>query len=86
MAELGRRPTNGTLKVLTKAGGFSYVPNAGFEGKHSFTYKASDGRLSSAEVLVSIAVQRLCPRTVEIDISEIDVTDTDLTISDDTKK
>ena len=86
VAELGRRPTNGTLKVLTKAGGFSYVPNAGFEGKDSFTYKASDGRLSSAEVLVSIAVQRLCPRTVEIDISEIDVTDTDLTISDDTKK
>lgn len=35
-------PSNGTL-TLNADGSFTYTPNAGFQGKDSFTYNASDG-------------------------------------------
>jgi M6 family metalloprotease-like protein len=49
-------PQNGVL-VLNPDGSFTYTPQAGFTGTDSFTYKASDGALSSEAVTVTITVQ-----------------------------
>lgn len=46
-AALVNGPANGTL-TLNADGTFTYTANAGFGGKDSFTYKASDGKLSSS--------------------------------------
>ena len=48
-------PANGTL-TLNANGSFSYTPNANFNGSDSFTYRASDGTLTSAAAVVSITV------------------------------
>ncbi|MCA9194868.1 MAG: cadherin-like domain-containing protein, partial [Planctomycetales bacterium] len=48
-------PTNGNLTLLSD-GTFSYQPHADYFGPDSFTYVASDGEFSTAEVLVSIVV------------------------------
>lgn len=47
-------PAHGTL-VLGEDGGFTYTPNAGYEGADSFRYAVSDG-VSSREAVVSISV------------------------------
>lgn len=47
--------SNGTL-TLNADGSFTYVPNPGFTGTDSFTYRASDGELQSDPVTVTIAV------------------------------
>jgi M6 family metalloprotease-like protein len=49
-------PQNGML-ALNPDGSFTYTPQAGFTGTDSFTYKASDGALSSEAVTVTITVQ-----------------------------
>jgi VCBS repeat-containing protein len=49
-------PAHGDL-VLHDNGAFSYQPEPGFSGADSFTYKASDGALSSTETLVTITIR-----------------------------
>ena len=48
-------PANGTL-TLNADGSFSYTPNANFNGSDSFSYRASDGTLTSAATVVTITV------------------------------
>jgi len=47
--------TNGTL-TLNANGGFTYAPRANFSGQDTFTYRASDGQLSSNTATVTINV------------------------------
>jgi len=54
-AVLVSNPANGTL-TLNANGSFTYVPNAGFSGTDSFTYKANDGAVDSAAATVNITV------------------------------
>ena len=46
---------NGAL-TFNADGSFSYAPNANFNGSDSFSYRASDGALTSAAAVVSITV------------------------------
>ncbi|MDB5337226.1 MAG: repeat-containing protein [Planctomycetaceae bacterium] len=46
---------HGTVTINTD-GTFSYVPNAGFTGVDSFSFKASDATLTSANTLVTVHV------------------------------
>ena len=55
-AILATGPTNGTL-ILTNNGGFMYIPNNGFVGTDTFTYRANDGQSNSAPATVAISVQ-----------------------------
>jgi VCBS repeat-containing protein len=48
-------PSHGTL-TLNSDGSFSYVPTSGYTGTDSFSYRASDGSLTSGAVTVTIAV------------------------------
>jgi surface glycoprotein (TIGR04207 family) len=48
------RPDNGTLD-LNATGGFSYVPDPGFNGTDSFTYNATDGQANdTATVTITV--------------------------------
>ncbi|CAH2031347.1 Ig-like domain-containing protein [Trichlorobacter ammonificans] len=49
-------PSHGTLS-LNSNGSFTYTPTTGYSGSDSFTYRASDGPLTSAITTVSIAVK-----------------------------
>lgn len=53
-------PAHGTL-ALSANGAFTYTPTAGFSGTDSFTYKASDGSLTSSTVTVTITVMNHAP-------------------------
>ncbi|MCP5531676.1 MAG: DUF642 domain-containing protein [Akkermansiaceae bacterium] len=53
-------PANGAL-TLNPDGGFTYTPNAGYEGADSFTYHADDGLGASSTVTVSIQVDAVIP-------------------------
>ena len=53
MAVLVSGPTNGTL-TLDPNGGFTYVPNANFNGTDSFTYVANDGETNSGIATVTL--------------------------------
>ncbi|MFM7097610.1 MAG: tandem-95 repeat protein, partial [Gemmataceae bacterium] len=48
-------PSHGLL-IFNSDGSFSYTPNLNYNGPDSFTYKANDGALDSAPILVSITV------------------------------
>jgi hypothetical protein len=48
-------PTNGTL-FFNSDGSFTYTPNPSFSGTDSFTYRASDGTLTSGLATVNITV------------------------------
>jgi VCBS repeat-containing protein len=48
-------PSNGTL-TFNANGSFSYVPDAGFSGTDSFTYRVSDGDRNSNTTTVTITV------------------------------
>jgi hypothetical protein len=48
-------PTNGVLNISSN-GGFTYIPNNGFNGLDVFTYRAFDGLTNSALATVSITV------------------------------
>ena len=54
-AQLVSPTANGAL-VLNADGSFTYSPNANFNGTDSFTYRASDGALTSATQTVTINV------------------------------
>ena len=47
--------TNGTL-TLNPSGSFTYVPNAGFTGSDTFSYRASDGAFQSNAVTVTLTI------------------------------
>lgn len=49
------RPSNGEV-LLNPDGSFAYIPNPGFSGEDSFTYRASDGRNESDVATVTITV------------------------------
>jgi VCBS repeat-containing protein len=49
-------PASGSL-TLNADGSFTYKPNADFSGTDSFVYRASDGRLTSNDATVTIAVE-----------------------------
>jgi VCBS repeat-containing protein len=55
-AILAASPANGTL-TFSNNGGFLYVPNSGFLGVDTFTYRANDGQSNSAPATVTISVQ-----------------------------
>src|SRR5882724_4370489 len=59
-------PANGTLTLNTD-GSFTYVPNAGFTGGDSFTYRAADGHGGTAIAAVSIAVTPVDPAPTAVD-------------------
>src|SRR4029079_7879250 len=48
-------PAHGTV-VLSPDGGFTYTPEANYNGTDTFTYVASDGTLSSNVATVTISV------------------------------
>ncbi|MGD9418724.1 MAG: Ig-like domain-containing protein [Verrucomicrobiota bacterium JB025] len=54
-AVLDSQPQNGTL-VLSPDGGFSYSPDAGYQGTDSFTYHVNDGAQNSAPATVTISI------------------------------
>jgi VCBS repeat-containing protein len=54
-AILSSGPAHGTLDIAPD-GSLFYVPNAGYSGLDSFTYRASDGVLTSAVTTVNIGV------------------------------
>lgn len=49
------QPANGSV-VVRADGAVTYVPDDGFHGRDTFTYRASDGELESAPVTVTIIV------------------------------
>ncbi len=51
-------PINGTLSGVA-SGGFTYTPNANFNGTDTFTYRLSDGQAQSNTATVSIIVRPL---------------------------
>ncbi|GAB4262371.1 MAG: hypothetical protein Kow0092_12700 [Deferrisomatales bacterium] len=55
-AELVSGVAHGSL-TLASDGSFTYVPETGFSGTDGFTYRASDGALTSGAVAVSITVR-----------------------------
>lgn len=55
-AILVANPANGSV-ILTNNGGFTYIPNNGFLGIDTFTYRANDGQSNSAPATVTISVQ-----------------------------
>lgn len=54
-AELVSGPEHGTLTLLAD-GAFTYVPQAGYVGTDQFTYRASDGELTSQAATVELTV------------------------------
>jgi VCBS repeat-containing protein len=70
-ATLVDSPDHGTVE-LAADGSFKYVPDAGFEGRDTFTYLASDGTAQSAPATVTIFVGNGPPvaEDDEYDISE----------------
>jgi VCBS repeat-containing protein len=59
-------PTHGTLN-LNPNGTFTYTPNVDYKGEDTFTYRASDGQLSSATTTVTITINA-SPITAENDV------------------
>src|SRR5690606_9859342 len=51
-------PSKGSL-TLNEDGSFEYVPNADYAGTDSFTYRVTDGTLTSAPATVTIAIEQL---------------------------
>jgi VCBS repeat-containing protein len=54
-AVLGLGPSHGTL-ALNANGSFTYTPTANYSGSDSFTYRASDGTLTSNPATVTLTV------------------------------
>jgi VCBS repeat-containing protein len=54
-AQLVTSPAHGTL-TLNSNGSFTYTPTTGYSGSDSFTYRASDGTLTSPNAAVTITI------------------------------
>ena len=65
-AEVVEDVQNGTLN-LSANGGFSYVPDSGFDGVDQFTYVANDGQNNSQPATVTITV---IPNTPPVAVSD----------------
>lgn len=72
-AMLVGRASHGTVS-LSASGALTYVPNESFFGSDSFTYRASDGILSSATATVTINVAQRTDRPVALDDAGLTVT------------
>ena len=57
---IGDQPTNGTAQV-NDDGTITYIPERGYRGVDSFTYRATDGNLASNLATVTIAVANAAP-------------------------
>lgn len=57
-AEIVANPQHGTV-ALNANGTFTYHPNADYQGGDAFTYRASDGTLTSNTATVTITVQQV---------------------------
>ncbi|NLF73657.1 MAG: tandem-95 repeat protein, partial [Candidatus Anammoximicrobium sp.] len=64
LALLVQGPQHGSLTLRTD-GGFTYTPDAGFEGTDTFTYKANDEWLDSEGATVTLAVTPNYPPVLE---------------------
>ncbi len=56
-------PAHGTLTVFDAAGAFTYTPDVGYVGSDSFTFKANDGTVDSADATVDITVGSVAENT-----------------------
>jgi large repetitive protein len=54
-AQLVTGPAHGTL-ILNSNGSFTYTPTTGYTGSDGFTYRASDGTLTSGNAAVTITI------------------------------
>jgi VCBS repeat-containing protein len=72
-------PSHGTL-TLHADGSFAYTPAADFNGSDSFTYKASDGSLSSNPATVTITVTAVNDAPAAADDAYSTAEDTALTV------
>src|SRR6185295_3376035 len=72
--------SSGTLS-LDSDGGFTYTPDADFNGVDSFTYKANDGFLDSNVVVVTITVDAVNDAPVALADSYTTDEDTPLSIT-----
>jgi VCBS repeat-containing protein len=70
---------NGTLN-LTNNGGFSYLPNANFNGTDQFTYRVSDGTAISTLATVTLIVQSGNDAPVAVGESHVVAEDAVLTV------
>ena len=64
-AVLVQPPQSGTLQ-LNSDGSFTYLPNGGFVGTDTFTYRASDGTLLSTPATVTITVTPIATTTLRL--------------------
>ncbi|EGW54922.1 putative hemolysin [endosymbiont of Tevnia jerichonana (vent Tica)] len=55
-------PTKGSLRLDSSSGEFSYTPKANLNGRDSFSFKVSDGRLESAVATVKISIKAVNDR------------------------
>ena len=78
-AVLGSGPSHGTL-TLTADGSFTYRPAANFNGIDSFTYRASDGTLTSNLATVAITVRAVNDAPTAADDAYSTGEDTALTV------
>ena len=53
-------PSHGSL-TFNADGSFSYTPNLNYNGPDSFTYKANDGSLDSAPIVLSLTITAVVP-------------------------
>ena len=79
-AALVTGPSHGSL-TLNANGSFTYSPAADFNGTDSFTYRASDGTLSSNQVTVTIAITATNDRPTAEDDTYSTAEDTALTVA-----
>ncbi len=55
-------PNKGSLRLDSSSGEFSYTPKANLNGRDSFSFKVSDGRLESAVATVKISIKAVNDR------------------------
>ena len=73
-------PSHGTL-TLNANGSFTYTPAANFNGTDSFTYRASDGTLTSTPATVTITVTAINDAPTAADDAYSTAEDTALTVN-----
>ena len=79
-AVVGSNVAHGTL-VLNPDGSFVYTPAAGYSGGDSFSYRASDGTLTSNLATVSITVTPVNDAPVAVNDAYSTAEDTTLTVA-----